>query len=316
MEMREIEAFLAVADEFHFGRAARRLHVSTSHISQTIRALERRVGAPLFERTSRRVTLTPLGAQLLADFRPAHQRLVQGLAEARRAAARQRGHETLSVGFTSTLAPAFATRLVESFERDHAGCRVARSELAAHTIMKRIESSEFGVDVVVMWMPESFRRHPGERLRAGPAIGTGPRGALMSRRHPLASRTRIDIEELTDFDLHHPGTTTEFDDGWTPPRTPAGKPLRRVLSRIAASPADMRELLGEDVVHLTIVQLPEAWSDPELVIVPLTGLPPVVCAPLWSAADRNPRIAEFVKAATLLEPSRNREARGTEPHLA
>jgi DNA-binding transcriptional LysR family regulator len=298
MEMREIEAFLAVADELHFGRAARRLHVSTSHISQTIRTLERRVGAPLFERTSRRVTLTRLGAQLLADFRPAHQRLVQGLAEAQHAAARQRGHETLSVGFTSTLAPALATRLVESFERDHAGCRIARSELAAHTIMKQILSGEFGVDVVVMWMPESFRRHPGERLRTGPAIGSAPRGALMGRRHPLASRTSIDIEELADFDLHHPGTTPEFDDGWTPPRTPAGRPVRRILSRIAASPGDMRELLGDDVIHLTIVQLPVAWSDPELVTVRLTGLPPAVCAPLWSATDRNPCITEFVKATT------------------
>jgi DNA-binding transcriptional LysR family regulator len=297
MEMREIEAFLAVADELHFGRAAHRLHVSTSHVSETIRTLERRVGGPLFERTSRRVTLTPLGAQLLSDFRPAHERLVRGLAEARRTALRQRGHESLSVGFTSTLTSDFATRLIESFERDHAGFRVARSDLAAHTIMTRIESGEFGVDVVIMWMPESFRRDPGERLRAGPVLGTAPRAALMGRRHPLASRAGVDIEDLADFDLHHPGTTPAFDDGWTPPRTPAGTPLRRILSRIAVSSADMTEILGDDLVHLTIVSLPIVWSGPGLVTVPLTGLPPVVCAPVWSAAHHDPRIAEFVAAA-------------------
>jgi hypothetical protein len=60
----------------------------------------------------------------------------------------------------------------------------------------------------------------------------------------------------------------------------------------------MRELLGDDVIHLTIVQLPVAWSDPELVTVRLTGLPPALCAPLWSATDRNPRITEFVRATT------------------
>jgi hypothetical protein len=119
----------------------------------------------------------------------------------------------------------------------------------------------------------------------------------MGRRHPLASRSSVDIEELADFDLHHPGTTPAFDDGWTPPRTPAGTPLHRIVSRIAVSSRDMTEILGDDPVHLTISSLPIAWSAPELVTVPLTGLPPVVCAPVWSATDHNPPISEYAAAA-------------------
>jgi DNA-binding MarR family transcriptional regulator len=56
VEQRDIEIFLTLADELHFGRAAERLHVSTARVSQTIKKMERRIGAPLFERSSRRWT--------------------------------------------------------------------------------------------------------------------------------------------------------------------------------------------------------------------------------------------------------------------
>src|SRR5256885_10643371 len=71
IESRELETFLVLAEELHFGRTAERLHVSTAQVSQTIRKLERRIGVPLFIRTSRRVEPAPVGRQLLADLRPA-----------------------------------------------------------------------------------------------------------------------------------------------------------------------------------------------------------------------------------------------------
>ncbi len=61
----ELESFLVLAEELHFGRTAERLRVSTAQVSQTIRKLERRIGVPLFTSTSRRVELTPVGRQLL-----------------------------------------------------------------------------------------------------------------------------------------------------------------------------------------------------------------------------------------------------------
>src|SRR6185369_3531384 len=70
-ERHEIEAFLTLAEELHFGRTAERLRVSTTRISQTIRKLERGIGAPLFDRTSRRVELSPLGRQLYDQIQPA-----------------------------------------------------------------------------------------------------------------------------------------------------------------------------------------------------------------------------------------------------
>lgn len=101
MERAEMEIFLTLADELHFGRTADRLHLSTARISQTIKKLERRYRAPLFERTSRQVALTPTGARLHADLSAVREQL--DAAEARATAAGGLGGR-LTVGFVGALA--------------------------------------------------------------------------------------------------------------------------------------------------------------------------------------------------------------------
>jgi DNA-binding transcriptional LysR family regulator len=76
VDLRRLRYFVAVAEECHFGRAAARLHMSTPPLSQRIRELESELGLQLFERTSRRVELTPAGERLLGEAR-----LVLGAAE-------------------------------------------------------------------------------------------------------------------------------------------------------------------------------------------------------------------------------------------
>ncbi|MCW2582127.1 MAG: LysR family transcriptional regulator [Klenkia sp.] len=65
MELNQLQAFLAVAEELHFGRAAQRLHMAQPPVSRAIRALERNVGSELFERTTRSVRLTAAGQALV-----------------------------------------------------------------------------------------------------------------------------------------------------------------------------------------------------------------------------------------------------------
>jgi DNA-binding transcriptional LysR family regulator len=69
MDFPQLRAFLAVADDLHFGRAAERLHLAQPYLSRTIRALEDDLGAPLFRRTTRRVELTPAGRALVEPAR-------------------------------------------------------------------------------------------------------------------------------------------------------------------------------------------------------------------------------------------------------
>ncbi len=61
VELREIQIFLVLAEELHFGRTADRLHVTPARVSQVIKKQERAIGAELFKRTSRNVQLTPVG---------------------------------------------------------------------------------------------------------------------------------------------------------------------------------------------------------------------------------------------------------------
>ena len=75
MELRQLEAFVAVAEERNFTRAAARLYVAQSGLSATIRSLERELQAHLFTRTTRRVELTAAGGALLAEARRTWHRL-------------------------------------------------------------------------------------------------------------------------------------------------------------------------------------------------------------------------------------------------
>src|SRR5829696_2625778 len=84
--LREIRAFLTLAEELHYGRTAERLGLTPSRVSQMIRALEQRVGGRLFDRTSRRVCLTPLGDQFLQRAAPPYEQLRRALLDVHEAA--------------------------------------------------------------------------------------------------------------------------------------------------------------------------------------------------------------------------------------
>lgn len=87
MDTAEIEVFLVFAEELHFGRTAERLPLTQSQVSRLAARLERRAGGALFERTTRRVRLTPLGEQLRGGLQPGYAQITATL-EAARAASR------------------------------------------------------------------------------------------------------------------------------------------------------------------------------------------------------------------------------------
>jgi len=103
MEVRQLEYFVAVAEELHFGRAAARLHIAQPSVSEQVRRLERELGGQLFARTSRRVELTTLGQVFLPEARGVLAQLRRATELARRTARAQT--QTLTVGYATDLAP-------------------------------------------------------------------------------------------------------------------------------------------------------------------------------------------------------------------
>ena len=101
-ELRHLRYFVAVAEELHFGRAARRLGIAQPPLSQQIRQLELRLGVSLFIRTSRQVALTPAGEALLRGARRVLAEMGLATAAARRAATGET--DALRVGYTDSAA--------------------------------------------------------------------------------------------------------------------------------------------------------------------------------------------------------------------
>ena len=110
LDLRKLRAFVYVAEERHFGRAAERLFVAQPALSQTIKALEAQIGVQLLDRSTRRVDLTPAGARLLERAHGILDAIDDAVAEARRIDAGEQG--SLRLGFIGSasfgLMPALA----------------------------------------------------------------------------------------------------------------------------------------------------------------------------------------------------------------
>lgn len=91
MELRHLRYFVAVAEHEHFGRAAAALHTAQPSLSTQIRQIEDEIGTPLFERTTRRVRLTPAGETFLEEARRVLQHLETGIERTREVATGMRG---------------------------------------------------------------------------------------------------------------------------------------------------------------------------------------------------------------------------------
>lgn len=138
IDLRQLRYFVTVAEEMHFGRAAVRLHMTQPPLSQTIQSLEGALGAPLFWRTKRSVTLTPAGLALLPEAR----RLLQHAGSlpdlVRRAASGESGR--LSLAFVSTadysVLPAFLREFREHYPHVQIDLREATTDLQLEDLVQ------------------------------------------------------------------------------------------------------------------------------------------------------------------------------------
>src|SRR5882724_8343242 len=115
--IRELESFVAVAEELSFTRAAARLRLAQPPLSRHVRTLEERLGVRLFERTNRSVALTTAGRSFYAEVQEPLWKLHRAAAAARRAAAGETAR--LEIGFVSSLLGPELTDVFRRYRQAH-----------------------------------------------------------------------------------------------------------------------------------------------------------------------------------------------------
>ncbi len=208
LERHELDAFLTLAEELHFGRTAERLHISTTRVSQTIAKLERRVGVPLFNRTSRRVELTAVGRRLEAEIRPAWTEIGAALQRAIDAGRGLTG--TLHVAFVGAAGGQLCVGVTEEFGRREPGCEVRLREAQMSDVFPWLRDGE--VDMILAPLPvdePGIARSP-VLVRASlrpPGVGV-PGGSGPGAAFPT-SRNRAGDPAAELHPARHPGRTPD-----------------------------------------------------------------------------------------------------------
>jgi DNA-binding transcriptional LysR family regulator len=193
IDVRAWRQFIAVAEELHFGRAAVRLHMTQPPLTQGIAQLERSLGVLLFDRTRRRVALTPAGEALLPDVRDLLERAQALPARARAAAAGEVGRVRL--GFVSTIGFERLPGWVREFR---AACPQVALELVEATgDVQRALFARGELDAGLMLHSPGFA--PPELARY--AVAHEPLVLALAAHHPLAHAPRPDLNQVLDEPL-------------------------------------------------------------------------------------------------------------------
>ncbi|MEU7136081.1 LysR family transcriptional regulator [Streptomyces sp. NPDC046261] len=300
LDIRELECFLVLTEELHFGRTGERLYVSQSRVSQLLRSLEGRIGARLVERTSRRVRLTPLGEEFLAGLRPAYDGL-HAVVDATRSAARA-VEGSLRLGFQGT-ANDQMMRAVTRFQKQHPGCVAEMIEVPLSDPFGALRRGEADLAVVLAPVMESD-------LVVGAVFSRQPQTLAVSVRHPLAARARVGAEELAGCALIgvRGPAPAYWRDAMAPSVTPGGRPIP--AGPLAGTLQEGLTLAAADRGAMLLCRpTAEYHGRSALAYVPVTGLPDSELALVWRRDHETARVRAFAEALARTE-ARTREHGG------
>lgn len=192
MDLRHLRYFVAVAEERHFGRAAKRLHMAQPPLSQQIRQLEDELGVELLHRSTRRVDLTDAGRAYLERAHAILADVDEAAHHARRVAAGSVGHLTIGcVGSaTYSLLPALSRRLTEELPG------VDFSFRGEMLVPDQVEALRAGaIDVALLRPPVADLTLTVRTLRWDRLVVAVQAG------HPLGRRKRLRVADLAGADL-------------------------------------------------------------------------------------------------------------------
>lgn len=199
MEIRQLQHFVAAAEEGHFTRAARRMNIVQSALSTSIRSLEEEIGARLFQRSTRQVRLTAVGEAFLEKART----VLDAVRDARDTVAALQGlhRGTLSIGTVQAL-PAFfdLPSLLARFHAQHPGIEVRLCQGSSMPLLEKIRTGRLDLAFLPIYeAPADIATNliACEALVVACAPG-----------HPLAGGDELSLAALKDVPF------VDFEQGW------------------------------------------------------------------------------------------------------
>jgi DNA-binding transcriptional LysR family regulator len=283
METRHLRYFLAVAEEKHFGRAALRLHMAQPPLSHQIKQLEEQVGTPLFERTTRKVELTPAGELLFERGR----RILQDLEDLESDIVQvgEGASGVLRLGLSGSATYRLLPSLVQRVQRELPGLKLTvRGEMLTPQMVADLEEGR--LDIAVL-------RPPVHSPDLGLAYLEQDRlVAALHATHPLASREQLSLADLADEAfVGYPAesvVTRIFHEacrrqGFSPRIVQETRETSTLLSLVAAG-------MGIALVPITS----RMFTFQDIVFRHVNDAPAVDLAVSWRLSDKAPLVQRFL----------------------
>ena len=290
MEVHEAKAFLAVAEELHFGRAAATLRIAQPPLSRLIKSIEKSLGAQLFERSTRQVSLTPAGQALLDPARE----LVAASENARRAVAKSVSGETgrVRLGFAGPSINRKAAVRARHVRTHRPGVHLElHGSQFSHTAMQKVLDGSLDV-AIGRWdfIPSELRSS---------VIGHEEVMVVLPSNHPLADSARVDMAQLAEesWVVLPAGPGAALQNRLTSLATAAGFVPR--VAQVAPDSWTLVVLVAAQIgCALSLDTVRDNVSSDGVVFRPLAQPQrPLDVQLVWRAADPNPALRAVVRLA-------------------
>ena len=284
MELRQLEYFVAVAEEANFTRAAERVRISQSGVSAQVRQLERELGATLIDRSSRTANLTAAGRAALD-----HARAALAAAGAVRQAVGEvtgvvRGRLTVGMVIGCTVTPLFEA--LAAFHRAHPGVEVTLVEDNSDQLVEGVRSG--ALDLALVGIAEAAPAGLSSLTLISERLV-----ALVPSSHPLADRPSVSLADIAS----HPvicmpvgaGIRTVFD------RACAAGHVQPVIALQASAADSIADLAARGLGVAVLTESMAARFQDRLAAVPIAdAVLPALLALVWSIAP-SPALAQLVQ---------------------
>ncbi|RRF89589.1 MAG: LysR family transcriptional regulator [Coriobacteriaceae bacterium] len=193
MTPKQLEYFVAVAEELSFTKAAKRLFVSESSVSTQLKSLEREVGCKLLYRDNHRVELTPAGSSFLVDALAIISRADDAVRRAR--AADQGPMGELRVGYIKGFERTDLGDMLYDFHMHYPNVRLSFLRENVAELYDALRAEKIDVAINLLYSPDRMRDLQWTEMRDYPLL------AVVPANHPLAHRGRIRMKDLSGFPL-------------------------------------------------------------------------------------------------------------------